>query len=813
MKLRSIEKKIQRMKVEARKQIARGNINDALQLIACVASVYYAYNDCYTDDDLEDMLVEIAKCIKADDAGNSDTHIVLFYDGFGLENRGLSYIYVKALQELGYHIIYVTNAQNERKLIKTREVVTQSDGCFYFIEDKMTSLKTTNRILEVIKEVKPGKAFFYAMPNDSFAAVAFMAMPECIHRYQINLTDHAFWLGIHVFDKCLEFRNYGASISAQYRGVEIDQLIIQPFYPSSDYKGDFQGFPFDRKEDDFVIFSGGALYKTIDKEGTYYGLVDHILEKYSNVRFWYAGSGESDEMDKLLRKYPERIFHTAERIDLVQILMHSDLYLSTYPLSGGLMTQYAASVGCFPLTIWGGQHNEGVLLDRSEYDLYVETAEELLAEFDRLYTDKEYRFKRGNDVKKCVLTETQFVQNLGIILEEGVSAFSVSLKTINTADFQNIYQDRVSEKEFLEVIGSIKYPVLARLMPFYYATALIKKFYRGGAEEEVDLTVCFATYNPNWEKMRASLVSLLRQKHIRFEIIITDDGSESKECLEKAVELFYQFRFDDYTILNNECNRGTVWNVFTAYQKARGFFIRGLSPGDLLPSVISLSELVDGALGEERYLAFGDSIYYCMVDKTVNILRLRNAPPVLFPYRKNDGYLMRLSYLLCGNLICAANMLLFNADLVVEYLGEIAGRVTYAEDNIYRMMMFDGILFFYISCVSCFYEYGYGVSTSHKKQWSTLLQKDLNAANDIMIEWESDDCIAKRFQISVRLQKENRQYVYRAYKYLHLPTLILKLLSTFFFCKTRECKKEEKGFLEECYYEAIFDPLNAEGKC
>lgn len=42
-------------------------------------------------------------------------NVILFYDGFGMDMRGLAIIYLKALAELGYKIIYVTNARAKGK--------------------------------------------------------------------------------------------------------------------------------------------------------------------------------------------------------------------------------------------------------------------------------------------------------------------------------------------------------------------------------------------------------------------------------------------------------------------------------------------------------------------------------------------------------------------------------------------------------------------------------------------------------------------------------------------------------------------------
>lgn len=77
--------------------------------------------------------------------------------------------------------------------------------------------------------------------------------------------DHAFWLGRNAFDYCLEFRDFGANLSRQYRHIPIQKLLKQPYYPLADPTIPYGGPPFERADGD-VIFSGGTLYKTLDRE-------------------------------------------------------------------------------------------------------------------------------------------------------------------------------------------------------------------------------------------------------------------------------------------------------------------------------------------------------------------------------------------------------------------------------------------------------------------------------------------------------------------------------------------------------------------
>ena len=74
--------------------------------------------------------------------------------------------------------------------------------------------------------------FFYSLPDDVVGTTVMHFYDGYLMRYQINLTDHAFWLGSYCIDKCIDFRNYGAKISYEYRKIDSKKIVIIPFYPS-----------------------------------------------------------------------------------------------------------------------------------------------------------------------------------------------------------------------------------------------------------------------------------------------------------------------------------------------------------------------------------------------------------------------------------------------------------------------------------------------------------------------------------------------------------------------------------------------------
>jgi hypothetical protein len=218
---------------------------------------------------------------------------------------------------------------------------------------------------------------------------------------------------------------------------------VLPFYPFTDEGIEFQGYPFAFDEhSQKLIFSGGALYKTFSEDNAYYKLIDFILATDPETVFWYAGSGDRSGFDPLLRKYAGRIFITPERKDLLQVLKRCCFYLSTYPVSGGLMFQYAAKAGKIPVTFRHDMCNEGFLIGQEELGIEFDSIEETEAEISRCLSDKEYREQKEKKLTDALVTEEEFTEQLGKLLRSGENDYSVTIKRQETEIFREEYAKR-----------------------------------------------------------------------------------------------------------------------------------------------------------------------------------------------------------------------------------------------------------------------------------------------------------------------------------------------------------------------------------
>lgn len=465
-----------------KKSLRKKNFEKALAGISVCANLLYLWNQKYSDEFLEQSVEIIAKETKTvaiDNLSNVCEDTVLFYDNFGLDTRGLALIYIKALANTGKKVIYLTSNWAKDGQPEIDKIISSNRNVQKLFFTGKTYLSKIKELQNVITTFKPSKAFFYTTPNDCEGAVVFNQIAGKIIRYQINLTDHAFWLGNSAFDYCIEFRDYGASITSKYRNIDKKNILILPYYPFVNKETAFQGFPFDAVGKK-IIFSGGALYKTIDENRTYYKIVGEILKAKADVVFLYAGNGNDAFLMDLQNEFESRVFHIEERKDLYQLMQHITLYLNTYPMIGGLMTQYAAMAKKIPLTLKHNHDASGILIDQNKRCYEYDSAESLVKDAIRLLEDEVYLSQREKLLDGGVISEAVFDRQILNLLENNKTDFAVSFfDDIDTESFRNDYKMRFDRKKIEGAVCSKKNIVLAAEYPCGY----IQKIMGGGIKK------------------------------------------------------------------------------------------------------------------------------------------------------------------------------------------------------------------------------------------------------------------------------------------------------------------------------------------
>jgi hypothetical protein len=472
-KIDQVERLSKQLKGILEKARNHGDYELMLEAIEAYAFLHCSWNQDYTDRELEDALVQVGDAVWEDAFGReeADEKTVIFHDGFAVDMwSGLAYIYIKALLDLGYRVIHLSNADSENRQPQMKKAFQGKNIIFEYYcmngADRLTQAKDITRIID---QYKPRYAFLYISPWDTASVLAYSRYQGVVKRFLVNATDHTFWLGHNAFDVCVEFRNYGASVSMRYRGLPKDRVVILPYYPVIDQNKEFEGFPF-RTEGYQIVFSGGAPYKTRDDNNTFFKLVEAMLDKHPDVIFVYAPKSEELNCGHVQQKYPDRFFLVEKRKDLYQVLKHVDLYLGTYPVCGGLMMQYAAVAGRYMLVTAESDDVKGILAENVEEQIFYHSVEEMEADIDRLLDDHAYLKEKEKLVEHAVISEKEFTEELAHVIEGVGTKFAISDKPYDTKRWEYVFMERIDVDDIWSkgILRDEMRPALLKHFPKYF---------------------------------------------------------------------------------------------------------------------------------------------------------------------------------------------------------------------------------------------------------------------------------------------------------------------------------------------------------
>lgn len=282
-------------------------------------------------------------------------------------------------------------------------------------------------------------------------------------------------------------------------------------------------------------------------------------------------------------------------------------------------------------------------------------------------------------------------------------------------------------------------------------------------------SIIVLTYNADWKKFRATIMSILHQSSSDFEIIFADDGSSIKWHKEITALIDSVGSFD-YSFVDSEKNEGTVQNLYNAVKCAKGNFIKPISPGDFLYGKNTLSDWCNFMDKKNADVYFGDAIYYNFSEGEAVILKGKNAPANLKLYKEPQKYKkLFIDYLLANDGILGASIVA-KKEVLESYLEEMIGKVKYAEDYMIRMLIFEKKEIIHYSEPVIWYEYGTGISTCVNSKWEKLLHNDFDAINELILQHEAKSKLGEKYQkyLSLKSGKISRKVL----KILMFPSTV-----------------------------------------
>ena len=464
----------QKLRAILENSLYKQDYNLSMSCITALAQIHYEKNQEYISDYLEKALEQIKR-------GNLDkccneylckNKVILFYDGMGQDTRGLALTYLEAINSYADRIVYVTNERIKNRQPTIIRFLEENNAIIEYVSESLSHMERTIRIISLIEEYAPSDTFMYTLPYDASGILAFM-LAEKTTRYKIDFTDHAFWLGLNAFDYCIEFREYGVTIATEFRKIEENKILLLPFYPRI-IETEFKGFDFDI-DGKKLIFSGGALYKTYSEDRLYYKIVDSILYSVEDVVFYYAGSGNTEEISKLIRNYPGRVFYSEERVDFFEVIKRSVIYLNTYPLLGGLMTQYAVAAGKLPITLLHDQDGSGFLLNAEKTGVFYSEYSLLVEDVKKMLVDEKYLKEKELNISDCLMTKSKFEKEIAYILENKKGTLSCTKIDIDVKRLHEEYLARFSNEKVIDAVAKIRNKPLLRYFPILLIRRIIRR--------------------------------------------------------------------------------------------------------------------------------------------------------------------------------------------------------------------------------------------------------------------------------------------------------------------------------------------------
>lgn len=260
----------------------------------------------------------------------------------------------------------------------------------------------------------------------------------------------------------------------------------------------------------------------------------------------------------------------------------------------------------------------------------------------------------------------------------------------------------------------------------------IERVYKDMKEKNVPkISVMIGSYQPNWEKMQLTLRSILLQKGCQYKIIVSDDGSEDN-LFPQIAQYLQEKGCQNYELIPGEENRGIVHNVWKGLLACEGEYVKLISPGDMLQGETILQRWM--AFMDQKSdtaMTFCDAVYYHFVNDNIEPIKEYAHPQDPFVYSGGGDSVK--SYLIFDD-ICLGAATMCRLGILRKYLAPLRDRIIYAEDNVYRIMIYRGEHFAYFHEPAILYEYGTGISTNGSKVWAERLECDWDTANQMMQE-------------------------------------------------------------------------------
>ncbi len=271
-----------------------------------------------------------------------------------------------------------------------------------------------------------------------------------------------------------------------------------------------------------------------------------------------------------------------------------------------------------------------------------------------------------------------------------------------------------------------------------------------------DVSVVVLTYNPDLYKLIRTLKSILFQTNVNFEIVVSDDCSETNfwpdiKCI------FNNFKFENFKLVKHKENVGTVSNLLGAVKVCEGKYIKDIGQGDFFASDDVLFNLFKECETKKIKGLFSDVINFCNGDNCIQPLVKPAYPQSIDQFDCNDKLFTH--YVKCNDTINGATTFI-ETSIYEKYLNEVAGFVKFSEDQLIKLMVIDNVKLGFLPLVTIFYEVGSGVSSTNESI-KTKLKNDNLYIHKLICQRLSSSRVRNKFNKVnlINIERKNRDII------------------------------------------------------
>ena len=312
------------------------------------------------------------------------------------------------------------------------------------------------------------------------------------------------------------------------------------------------------------------------------------------------------------------------------------------------------------------------------------------------------------------------------------------------------------------------------------------------------ISVILLSYNPVHEELIRSIKSVIFQEGIDFDLIISDDGSQT--FFESELEQFFdKNNFHNFQIITHKKNNGTVANILDALNYSKSEYIKLLGQGDLLCDRMALKQIYE-EMSDKHY----DYLIHKIVCFAENQGQIQVVEEKRFPQNFNiysqDAERIKKYHLLFSDQINGASVA-YKKDLLQQYLYKVSGEIKLTEDIISMLIVAEKKNIGTIDKPLVMYKVGDGVSTKKvNNQYLSVLAKDKIAMDTLVKERMTSSVLDQRIkkQMDFDIGKNIKPSLIRKISYylINPEIALFKFRCLLFTQKTEtEC---DKHFVETC---------------